>query len=101
MLQEETLQSTGRRTYEEPDGEFLELIGSGSNTITVLTRTNTDKGVGRTILDPSDYSVNELEKELAEKVETEGLTDEERTTLIEAEKAGKDRTTAKGAIKNA
>lgn len=100
MLQEETLKDTGNREYEEPDGEFVTLIDSGNHSITVLTRVERDK-VGEVLPDPSKYSVSELRDELAEKVETEGLTDEQRAELVEQEEAGKNRTTAISAINSA
>jgi hypothetical protein len=96
MLQEETLMQMGRRLYEEPEGEFLEMIGSGSNTITVLTRVDSDKaGKQKADLpDPFNYSVSELEDELR------GLdmTDGQREYVLQKEIEGKDRKTAKAAI---
>lgn len=94
-LKEETLSKTGRREYEEPNGEFLELIESGNNTITVLTRVDSDKGGGLELpLDPSEYSVSDLKDEL----QGCDISEDERTALIAAEKDGKNRVTAITAI---
>lgn len=86
MLHEEKLSSVKPGLYEEPDGEFLELINVNINTITVLTRV---EEVGPPI-DPSDYSVNELKDELRGRV----LSEDEVGALIEEEKDGKNRVTA-------
>lgn len=94
MLKEETLESTGRRKYKEPDGEFLEVIETTANSITVLTRVNTDKADGPPF-DPSELTVAELKGRLEEA----GLSSEERLRLIEAESEGKNRTTAIDVIK--
>ena len=95
MLKEVTLESTGRRKYKEPDGEFLEVIETTANSITVLTRVNTDKSGGLPFIDPSELTVAELEDRLAELE----LSSEERLRLIEEESEGKDRTTAIDVIK--
>lgn len=101
MLVEETLQKVGRRQYEEPDGEYLELIGSGSNTISVLTRVDDDesdsgKGGAEAPFDPVDHTVSELKDSLDH---GSGLDDDELLALLEAEERGKNRTTAINAIK--
>lgn len=97
MLQEETLQQVGRRRYEEPDGEFLQHIDTGSNTITVLTRVDSDKGGGvEPPVDPSEYSVDDLKDEMEGRIRDEA----ELEALLEAEKDGNNRKTAKTAIKN-
>jgi hypothetical protein len=101
MLQEETLSKVGENRYEEPDGEYLELVQSNSNTITVLTRVGGDKVVKEVLPEPSKYTVSELETELEEKVRTEGLTPDQKDTLIADEKSGKNRATAIEAIKEA
>jgi len=109
MFTEETLRRKKNRQYEEPEGEFLELIGKGSNTITVLTRVeeaeeSSDKGpvdISEDLPDPSNYSVADLEAELKEKVQTEGLSVEQRKHLIHEEESGKNRKTAITAIKEA
>lgn len=97
MLREETLQKVDRRTYEEPDGEFLEMVDSGSNTITVLTKVDSDK-VGRVEapFEPAGYSVSGLEEELQDR----DLTEKELAALLEAEEDGKGRTTAFSAIES-
>jgi len=95
MFKEETLRRTGRRSYEEPDGEFLEMINSGSNTITVLTRDSTGKGAA-VPFDPEDTTVGDLKEKLA----NNDYSGEELAALLGAEKDGNDRTTAKTAIKN-
>jgi hypothetical protein len=95
MLREETLMQVDRRTYEEPDGEFLEMISSGSNTITVLTQVEGEKArVQSPPFKPSEKTVSELKDELNDR-------DWNISTLrglLEAEKEGKDRTTATNAI---
>jgi hypothetical protein len=97
MLREETLKQTDRRTYEEPDGEFLEMIDSGSNTITVLTRVDSDKVGGvEAPFEPEGYSVSGLRGELQDR----DLTEEELQALLEAEEDGKGRTTAFSAIES-
>jgi hypothetical protein len=97
MLREETLKQKEARTYEEPDGEFFELISTGSNTITVLTRVESDKVGGvESPFDPTEYSVSNLKKQ---KLRGNDLTDEEVDALLEAEEEGKDRITAINAIK--
>jgi len=96
MLREESLMQVDRRTYEEPDGEFLEVITTGSNTITVLTRIDGDKArVESPPIDPSDLTVSELKDELVDR-------DWNIATLrglLEAERETKDRTTATEAIR--
>jgi hypothetical protein len=89
MLKEVTLESTGRHTYKEPEGEFLEVIEKTQNSITVLTRVNTDKA-DRLPFDPSALTVTELRARVA----GAELSSEERLALIEEEHDGKDRTTA-------
>lgn len=74
--------------YEEPDGEFLEFIESGNNTITVLTRVEQVEP----LLDPANYSVSDLKKEL----QGQDLGDEYIDALIEAEESDKGRKTAIG-----
>lgn len=98
MLKEETLRRNGNREYDEPDGEFMEIISHGNNTITVLTRINTDKVVESPPVDPTELTVSEL---------TEALDDENYQwnvaalrDLLEAEEAGQNRTTAIQAIKD-
>jgi len=94
MLKEETLESTGSRTYKEPDGEIIEVVEVTQNSITVLTRVDTDNAGGLPFIDPSGLTVVELNEKMAE-VE---LSEEERRALIEAESEGKDRKTAIDAI---
>jgi hypothetical protein len=101
MLQEETLKRVKANRYEDPEGEFLELVRSDTNTITVLTRVGGDKVVKEVLPEPSKYTVSELETELEEKVRTEGLTPDQKDTLIADEKSGKNRATAIEAIKEA
>ena len=96
MLKEETLMQTGRREYEEPVGEFLEMIGSGSNTITVLTRVDSDKVAGEeeTLIDPSDVTVSELKEHLDGK----NYSDNQLAEIHQRETEGDNRTTALNAI---
>jgi hypothetical protein len=95
VLKEETLEQIGQRQYEEPDGEFLELIESGNNTLTVLTRVDRDKVGGvEPSIDPAEYSVSDLEDELRGR----DISDGERQALLDAEEDGKNRTTAVTAI---
>jgi len=97
MLREETLTEIGRREYEEPDGEFLEVIKNTRNSLIVLTRVETDKGGGvEPPIEPAGYSVSSLKEELEER----DLTEEELQALIESEKDGKGRTTAFSAIES-
>ena len=91
MLKEVTLESTGRREYKEPDGEFLEVIETTANSITVLTRVSTDKADGLPF-DPSELTVAQLKEKVA--VEEIELSEEERHALIEEESEGKNRSTA-------
>lgn len=96
MFKEETLQKEGRREYEEPDGEFLAMIDSGSNTITVLTRID-DSDKARSVaeeVDPSSLTVSELEEALEEGDFGEDVL----AALIEVETENKDRKTAVDAI---
>lgn len=102
MIQEETLRSTGRREYEDPDGEFLAFIDSGQNTVTVLTRTETREGrkdsspVESPPIDPTELTVNEIKDALND---TDYQWNEAAYRgLLRAEEAGKDRTTATNAI---
>jgi len=88
MLQEETLKRTEQRQYEEPDGELVEVMDRGNNTITVLTRVDSDKGVAR--VDPSEYSVADLKDELDGTIADPALIE----AIIDAEKKGKNRKTA-------
>lgn len=100
MLREETLQQTGRRQYEEPKGEFLEMIGSGSNTITVLTRIDSEKAQEEEEdvlpFDPSGFTVSELE----DRLEGGDFTDNQLAALLAAEQSEKDRATATDAIES-
>lgn len=103
MLKAETLEQTGRREYEEPEGEFLELISTGTNTVTVLTKVDSDKvrGEGPSLLEsppfnPSDLTVSELK----DRLEDDDYDWNQRCYLglLEAEERGKNRTTAIDAI---
>lgn len=98
MFKEETLQEVESRTYEEPDGEFLEIISNGSNTITVLTKVDSEKGGEQKVNtpDPSEMTVSELNDALSRR---DGWKDSTLRALLEAEQDGKDRTTAVNAIK--
>jgi hypothetical protein len=99
MLQEETLMQTGQRQYEEPNGEFLEMIDSGSNTITVLTRVDSDKAQEVTLpFEPSDQTVATIKEQLEN--EEQFWTDERLEKLLDAEKSGKNRMTAISAIED-
>jgi hypothetical protein len=99
MIREETLRETGRRKYEDPDGQFLELIKQGSNTITVLTKVDSDKAprVESSPIDPTDMTVNEVQDALED--EDYDWNDAALRGLIEAEQAGSNRVTALDAIK--
>lgn len=101
MLQEETLHQVTENKYEDPDGEYLDLVKSDPNTITVLTMIDSDKGWSEVLPDPSKYTVSELKDELEEKIQTEGLTEDQRHQLIGDEKSGKNRATAIKAIEEA
>jgi hypothetical protein len=94
MFQEETLQEIGNKQYEEAEGEFLELIKAGRNSITVLTRVDSDKAAAP--FEPEDHTVGSLRDEL----EQRNLSEAELDLLLEAEEQGKDRSTAKSAIKD-
>lgn len=92
MFKEETLNKVDRRTYEEPDGEFIELIESGNNTLTVLTQV---EELGPPI-DPSDFSVADLGVAL----EGHDFSSDEISRILKAEEDGKNRTTAISTIKD-
>lgn len=97
MFQEETLKDVGgngERLYEESEGEFLELIKSSRNSITVLTRVDSDKAAAP--FEPEDHTVGSLKDEL----EQRNLSEAELDLLLEAEEEGKDRSTAKSAIED-
>ena len=99
MLQEETLRPLEEygRKYEEPDGDFLEVIEKGSNTITVLTRVDSEKGDEVDLpFQPSGLKVKTLKKRLEET----DLSDEQIIELLDAETDAKSRKTAIAAIKN-
>ena len=97
MLQEETLNQVENRKYEEPEGEFIEVLAQGSNTISVLTRVEPDTaGTVEPPFEPEGYSVSSLK----EKLDNRDLTEEELQALIEAEEDGKGRTTAFSAIES-
>jgi hypothetical protein len=88
MLREETLQpQAGEKQYEEPDGEFLEVISSNTNTITVLTRVDNSGKAGA--ISPGDYTVAELDSVL-----DGGFTREELEEIRTLERNGKGRITA-------
>lgn len=90
MLKKETLQPINDNTYEEPDGELVELISENSNTISVLTRVTDDDPE----VIPGEYSVSDLKKEL----ESASLSQSELKTVYETEANNKNRMTAKEAI---
>lgn len=94
MLKEETLNEVERRGYEEPKGDFLEMIDKGTNTITVLTRVEREKVAAP--FEPEGYTV----KSLTEELDVVDPTIEELELLVEAEQNGKNRATAIDAIKN-
>lgn len=94
MLKEETLNQVEQRGYEEPEGQFLELMSSGNNTITVLTRVEREKAAAP--FEPEDHTVSSLEDELGRWE----LTEAELDLLIEAEEQGKNRTTAINTIED-
>lgn len=90
---------TGQRQYEEPNGEFLEMIDSGSNTITVLTRVDSDKAQEVSLpFEPSDQTVATIKEQLEN--EEQFWTDERLEKLLEAENNGKERATAVSAIED-
>lgn len=94
MLQEETLAEVGQRKYEEPEGEYLELIKTGRNSVTVLTKVDSDKAAAP--FEPEDHTVGSLKDELDDR----DLTEAELDLLLEAEEQGKNRSTAKSAIED-
>lgn len=96
MLKEETLRPTGNRTFEEPDGEFLQVIDRGSNTISVLSRVEAEDEEVYPPFDPKEYSVKELRQEL----EDGDFSADELQALLDAEKGGKGRKTAVIAIED-
>lgn len=99
MIQEETLKDRGKGEYDEPDGEIIEVLKDSRNSITLLTRVDAEKGGEEDtvdVFDPGELSVSDLSNTLR----AEELTDEEYAALLEAEKAGSDRKTAKHAIQN-
>lgn len=101
MLQEETLQKIDgqnhERSYEEPDGELIEMIDSGRNTITVLTRADPNKAEEvPPPVDPGNYTISELKDVLGD----ETWDEESLDLILEAEKEGKNRKTAIKAIQN-
>lgn len=90
---------TGQRQYEEPNGEFLEMIDSGSNTITVLTRVDSDKAQEVTLpFEPSDQTVATIKEQLEN--EEQFWTNERLEKLLSAEMEGKNRMTAISAIED-
>lgn len=102
MLQLETLpeldvQISGRQ-YGEPEGELIEYIGSGSNSISVLTRIDTDKGerFESSPIDPSSHTVSQLEEALDDP--NYDWNEASLKGLLEAEKNQKNRATAISAI---
>jgi hypothetical protein len=97
MIREETLkQVEGQRTFEEPDGEFLELVSSNNNTITVLTRVETDTE-NPAPFDPGDYTVSELDDWMA----GQSFSESQIQALHVAERDGKNRVTARELIRDA
>lgn len=118
MIQEETLAKVEGydRVYEEPDGDYIELVESGNNTITVLTKVtaedledDTEKAVESDTeeeaepeedddydiqVDLGELTISELDEILADN----DLTDQELGVLLEAEENGKNRKGAKNAI---
>lgn len=113
MLAIETLKQVGKGSdqeiYEEPEGEYTDFLSQNTNTVTVLTNLEREKGgEGDTDdeeddgeeaispVDPSSQTVKELKTSLDEEYTSPG----EYAALLEAEKQGKDRATAKRAIKD-
>lgn len=96
MLKEETLRRDDNGLYEEPDGELIQVIERNVNTLTVLTDVTSDKVVESPPIDPTEYTVSNLEDVLA----GNSYTSDEVEAMIYAEKSGKDRTTAKEVIKS-
>lgn len=102
MLKEETLKEKENNTFEEPEGDILEIIERHGNSVTVLTEVKSEKGGGgveeesEELPDPSDYTVAELEEELR----GSDFTDEETATLLEAEQQGKNRKSARKLIED-
>lgn len=101
MLQIETLHEVedngNEQVYEEPDGDYLDFVNRGNNTITVLTSLESGKGGGETVespFDPSSETVKGVESSL-----NGDHSEAELAALLEAEKEGKNRATAKAAIK--
>jgi hypothetical protein len=97
MLQEETLREVERRKYEEPEGELIEVLGTGTNTVTVLTRVESENArIETPPIDPDQLTVSEIQDALG----NEGYDWNQPVLLglLEAEKEGKNRTTAINAI---
>lgn len=96
MLKEETIKRQDNDLFEEPSGEFLELVRIGSNSLTVLTRVDTGKGgVESPPIDPTEYTVSELEDALEDRNDWNKDT---LRALLEAEREGDNRATAISAI---
>lgn len=97
MLKEETIKRQDNDLFEEPSGEFLELVRIGSNSLTVLTRVDTGKvAVESPPVDPSDLTVSELEKALED--DDYDWNKAALRGLLEAEREGDNRATAISAI---
>jgi len=97
MLQEETLTEIGRREYEEPNGEIIEVLKNTRNSIIVLTRVESEEVGGVDVpINPSQLTVGTLKSKIRE--QGSDWTDAQVQTLIESEKRGKDRKTALAAL---
>lgn len=97
MIQEETLRKVDEQRYEDPEGQFLAHINTGTNTVTVLTEVNTEKAaVESSPVDPDNLTVAELNEALEDS--DYQWNDAALRGLLDAETDGKDRATAVTAI---
>lgn len=93
MLKEENLRRQDGGVYEEPEGEFLELMSVNSNTVDVLTRVESDNArVESSPVDPTELTVSELESALED--EDYDWNDAALRGLIASERDGDNRVTA-------
>ena len=96
MIVEENLKrvdDTTPRSYEEPDGEIIEVVSNTKRTVTVLTRQETSSNPP---FDPEHYTVSEIEEMLL----GGEYTDEQLDAMLQLEHNGKDRATALSAIED-
>lgn len=92
MFKETVIERNRQDSYEEPDGELIEVLEVNPNTLTMLVRVE-ESGL---LFDPEEYTVAEITDKVAE-VDPDEAT---RHRLIEVEQDGKNRATALEALKN-